>query len=305
MRTLVLLALAPLLAGAHCVSVASDRILAGDLATAVPLFQALDPETPLGFAPFPGTVRILSSRDLRLLAGRHGLMQAPGEVVPATCVERTVHRLSHDEVEAALLSALSIRDAKMDVLDFSAQPVPAGRLQFQRATLSRPPAADPQTPVMWRGRYAYDEGRHSLAFWAKVRITVDRDVFVAAETISAGSVIRASQLKTVRMPCFPWPESASNFSFEIVGKIARRTIPAGLRISPESLDNPKDVIRGETVHVRVVNGATTISLDAVAQSSGSKGESIVVHNPSSGKNFRALVTDRGRVIVIPSAESRL
>jgi len=59
------------------------------------------------------------------------------------------------------------------------------------------------------------------------------------------------------------------------------------------------------VHVTVVNGAATITLDAIAQSSGTKGESILVHNPSSGRTFRALIEERGRVKVVPSTESAL
>lgn len=88
-----------------------------------------------------------------------------------------------------------------------------------------------------------------------------------------------------------------------MGKAARRAIPAGQRIVPEALGDPKDVSQGETVHVKVVDGAATITLAAVAQSSGTKGESILVHNPSSGKSFRAVIEARGQVIVVPTPGS--
>jgi flagella basal body P-ring formation protein FlgA len=51
------------------------------------------------------------------------------------------------------------------------------------------------------------------------------------------------------------------------------------------------------VHVTVVDGSARLSLDAVAQSSGRKGESILMHNPSTGKNFHAVVEERGKATV--------
>jgi flagella basal body P-ring formation protein FlgA len=46
----------------------------------------------------------------------------------------------------------------------------------------------------------------------------------------------------------------------------------------------------------VIDGSATLSLDTIAQSSGKKGESILVHNPSTGKNFRAVVEEKGKAI---------
>jgi flagella basal body P-ring formation protein FlgA len=40
-----------------------------------------------------------------------------------------------------------------------------------------------------------------------------------------------------------------------------------------------------------------LSLEATAESAGRKGESIVVRNPATGKSFRAVVEQKGKVIV--------
>ena len=47
--------------------------------------------------------------------------------------------------------------------------------------------------MIWRGKLVYD-GQRSLVVWAKVRISVDRDVFLAARDIPKGAVIRADQV---------------------------------------------------------------------------------------------------------------
>lgn len=295
------------LASAVCVPVPTDKIVARDIAGTVPLFEQLAPETPIGFTPFPGTQRVLSSRELFLIASNHGLMFPPGAPAPSLCVQRAVRPLSVEDVRFALWSTLGVADAEMEILEISNQPVPPGRLEFHREELNRPRMGDPQYPVIWRGQLVYD-GQHSLAVWAKVRMSVKREAVIASEAIPAGSVIRAGQLKTILRQQFPLLESFQSSSptiNEIAGKMARRTLASGERIVASSVEDAKDVIRGQTVRVKVVDGAATITLDGVAQSSGTKGESVIVHNPSSGKNFGALIEDRGRVIVVLSPESTL
>jgi flagella basal body P-ring formation protein FlgA len=279
---------------AQCVPVASGKIVARDLAGAIPLFERLDPETVIGFAPFPGVQRVLSSRELLSVAERHGL--DPDGPMRSVCVERATHPLNPAELNLTLLAALGIADARLEVLDFSNQPLPQGRLDFPLAGLNKPPGDLPEGPVIWRGRLVYD-GDRSLAVWAKVRIAVERPVLVAAEQISSGASIRAGQLKMLQVRMFPfsgpWLDSIS----EAVGKTARREIIAGQRIAPAALAQPQDVHRADQVRVRVVDGLATLSLDTVAESSGSKGETIMLRNPATGKIFRATVEDKGRAVM--------
>jgi flagella basal body P-ring formation protein FlgA len=296
MRTLAIFAVVAGLSRAACVAVPSSKILARDLATAIPLFQALDPGVVIAFAPFPGTVRILSSRDIFLTARRYRLAFAGGEAAPSLCVERVVRHLSIEEVTAALLSALDIARVRLEILEFSNQPLPPGRLAFQRASLSQPPGNNPLTPVIWRGNLIYDD-HHSLAVWAKVRISVDCEVFLAADTIPMGTVIRAEQVAATHISQFPLLQPSPRLPLVVAGKIARRTLAAGQRIVGEDLEELKDVLRGETVHVQAMDGGASIRFDAIAQSSGQKGETIMVHNPSSGRNFRALIAGREQVVV--------
>src|SRR5579863_4464101 len=304
MKTAAILIVVASWATAACITVPSDKILARDLSAAIPVFQALDPDAIIGFSPFPGTERILSSRELLLTARRYGLAFRAGELAPSLCVQRIVHALSVEEVRAALLSALDNPEGRLEILEFSNKPVPPGRLLFQLTAVNKPLGNNPATPVIWPGKLIYDD-QHSLSVWAKVRMSVDRAVFLAKETIPKGQVIVAEQIVTARMPQFPSPHEPPSSVSWIVGKVARRTIAAGQRVSLEALQDPLDVVKGETIHVKVVDGAATITLDAVAQSSGNKGETILVHNSSSGKSFRAVIEERGRVVVIPTAGSTL
>ena len=299
MRIAIILAATVGLARAACISVPSSNIVARDISRAVPLFQQLDPETPIGFTPFPGIQRVLSSRELFGIAARYGLSFPPGETAPSVCVQRAVRTLSAPELKPVLLSALGIPAVQMEILEVSSQLVPPGRLEFRREGLNRPPGGNPQSPVIWRGRLVYD-GQHSLAIWAKVRLAVSRQMVAAVEEIPAGTAIRPDQIKSIVSPQFPELESSSNPQLtteKMVGMVARRRIAAGGTIEASALEYAKDISRGETVHVSVIDGGATISLDGVAEASGNKGQTIVVHNPSNGKNFRALIAGKGQVVV--------
>jgi flagella basal body P-ring formation protein FlgA len=296
MRTVAIFAAVAGLAPAACIGVPSSNILARDLATTVPLLRALDPGTIISFAPFPGTVRVLSSHDVVLTARRYGLAFPAGETAPTVCVERIVRALSPEEVRAALLLALDAADVRLEVLAFSKQPLPPGRLEFPRAGLNRPPGNDPAAAVFWRGQLIYDDKR-SLVVWAKVRISVDHEILIATQTIPKGAVIRTDQVATARIRQFPSIEPAGGPPLVAAGKVARRTLPAGQPIVAGELDDLEDVLRGDTVHVQAIDGGASIRFDATAQSSGKKGEIIVIHNPSSGRNFRALIEGREKVLV--------
>src|ERR1700687_1092100 len=299
MRTLLVLIFATLGAHAACVSVPSDRIVVRDLAGAVAIFQGLDPEMQVGFAPMPGTQRILAGRELILLAARHGVVVSPGSLVPDLCVQREAHVISRGEMKAALVAPVRIADADVELIEFTRQALPSGRLEFQHAALNKPPPSAPQSPVIWRGRVIYD-GQHSAVVWAKVRITVERQILIAAEAIPAGTVVRAEQIKITSHRQFPFSAPSMDSPELAIGKVARRGIPAGQRIVAGALEEPKEVARGEKIHVRVIDGLATLSFEGIAESAGKKGESILVHNPASGRIFRGVLEEEGKVVVRPS-----
>lgn len=280
-------------ASGACVRVSSDRIMARDLFDAAPMLAGLQADLAIGFAPLPGTQRVLRASELAAIANRNGVAV---ENVPDVCVERALHLISVDEMRAALVAALGIPDAQLDILEFSNVPLPAGRLEFQRSALNQPPPGAPETPVIWRARLVYD-GRHSATVWARVRIIVTRPVLIAAEDIPAGTLIQNRHVKSVQSRQFPFSGDALASPDAIMGKIVRRSLKSGQRFTAAMLEEPRDVVKGDIIHVRVIDGQATLSLDAIAQSSGNKGETILVHNSASGRNFRALVEEKGKAVV--------
>jgi flagella basal body P-ring formation protein FlgA len=281
-----------------CVGVPSERVVAGQLVDAVPVLRQLVPGTFLGFAPLPGLVRVISGRELSLIASRGGVILSDA---PDVCIERVLRPITSVEMQAALQAALGIPEAELTVEDFSSQPLPPGQLEFQRSTLGHPAPNAPSSPVFWRGRLIYDQ-RHGVPVWAKVRILVDRTVFLAVQDITAGTMLRAGDVLVSTVREFPFSAATPEFATEIIGKVARRLIRTGQRITSKALDEPKDVTRGDIVQVKVIDGRAALSFDGIAVSSGKKGETILVHNSASGRNFRAVVEEKGMAVVRPSVQ---
>jgi flagella basal body P-ring formation protein FlgA len=272
---------------AGCIPVPGERIVARDLARALPAFAALPPDLALGYAPSPGAVRTYAAAEVSRLARRYGLTVEPGA---QACFLGPVETLTGERVAAAMQAAMP--GARIEVLEFSRQPVPPGELQFPLSGLAASPVSGPPPVVLWRG-HIRRPGQDDFPVWAKARIRVSGTRAVAAEALPPGRPIARAQ---VRLEAYEGPVPFPALS-EVVGRAPRRPIAAGEAILPQWLEQPKEVLRGERVRVEVRSGQTRLLLEGQAQSAGRRGETIPVRNPASGRVFRARVQERGRVAV--------
>ena len=170
---------------ADCVPVAGERVLAGDLARAVPAFAGLPPELALGYAPAPGSRRAYSAAELARLAGRYGLTIEPGL---EACLARPAGTLTPERVTAAMLA--TVPQARIEVLELSRQPVPLGELHFPISGLSGAQASEPASSRLWRGQVR-QPGRDDFPIWAKVRILISGTRAVASDELLPRAAYRA------------------------------------------------------------------------------------------------------------------
>ena len=283
---MLLLSLAALAAStAQCLPVSGPRILAGDMARAVPIFASLAPDLALGYAPASGARRTYGAAELARLAGRYGLVVEPGM---EACFTWPMETLSPVRVAAALSAAMP--EAHIEVVEFSRQPIPSGELRFPPSGLRADQAT--RSPLLWHGVVSAS-GRDDFPVWAKVRIQVSGTRVTATEALVPGRPIERAQLRAE--PC-QGPPGLPDLS-QVVGWEPRRLIPAGTVIERQWLDVPADVLRGERVRVEIRSGQARVLLEGQAESSGRRGEVIGVRNPANGRILRATVAERGRVVV--------
>jgi flagella basal body P-ring formation protein FlgA len=280
MPFLLLAALAP--AGAQCLPVLGDRIRAGDMARAVPAFAGIPPELDLGSASAAGARRTYGTAELARLARRYGLAVEPGM---EACFVRPVETLTGERVAAALGAAMPA--ARIEVVEFSRQPIPPGVLRFPVSGLRTDQAG--WSALLWRGVISVS-GRDDFPIWAKVRIQVSGRRTIATRTLAPGRPIEGAQ---VREEPYQGPPGLPDLS-QVVGRVPRRPIPEGAVIEGQWLDAPADVVRGDRVRVEIRSGRARLILEAQAEASGRRGEVIAVRNPANGKILRVTVADRGR-----------
>src|SRR5579864_8404507 len=201
---------------AACIPVDGDRILARDLVPAVPAFQALPPETVIGFAPVPGARRLFYAVELARLAARYQLtLDSPQQL----CVERTTEELTADRVRQALGASVGQPGAHIDLVDFSRYRVPRGEIQFPPGGITAP--ADPATPALWRGFVKY-AGNRQFSIWARVRIWVATPRVVAQRPLAAGRAIEADAVHVETAETFPFGRQPAASLDLVIGRVPRR-----------------------------------------------------------------------------------
>src|SRR5512135_2501405 len=101
-----------------CLPIQDDRIYARALAASVPAFAGVAGDFALGYAPAPGTRRVVKGDALERLARNQGV---PAEALPDVCFERAMATLEAGEILEAMRSAWNNTDVRMELRSFSPQ----------------------------------------------------------------------------------------------------------------------------------------------------------------------------------------
>jgi len=287
------LVLCALAASSGCLPVKGDRIRAGDLARAIPAFAAAPPETVLGHAPAPGARRVFRFPELKRLAARHGVSIDPAE---EACFTVPVRPLATEELVAAMGRSLGEAGVRIEILDHSRFPAPAGTIEFPLSGLGQPAAPHGTAPVVWKGFVRYG-GERRFRVWARVKVSAPARCIVALEPLPARKPIELHQVRMEDCERFPSPGSRTVSVEDAAGRLPRRAVPAGAWLSVEETEAPKAVARGEMVAVEARMGAAEVRFEGRAESAGGTGDVVSVRNPSSGRIFKARVKRKGLVAV--------
>jgi flagella basal body P-ring formation protein FlgA len=276
-----------------CLPVQDDRIHARDVTAAVPAFSAVAADFVLGYAPAPGTRRVFKGEALQKFASTQKVTL---EAAPDVCFERAMADLTAGQVLEAMRSAWSAPDVRMELRSFSPQIVPQGRVVFPRAGLQLPAVADPQAEVVWRGYVLYGNNRR-FSISARARITTTTTRVIALADLAVGEAVREDQVRLESFDTFALDDRPARNLDEVVGYVPRSAIRSGSTVLRSQLSRAPEVARGDVVKVEVTAGGAHLLFEGKAQTDGVTGKTILVKNLTSGKDFRAVVTGKGKVSV--------
>jgi len=282
-----------------CYPVQDDRIFARDVTAAIPAFARVPADFALGYAPAPGTRRVFKGAALERLALNQGVTL---ESSPDVCFERAMATLEAREILEALRSSWNGPDVNhgpgvnMELRSWSPQVAPQGKVVFPRTGLQMPAVSDPQAEVVWRGYVIYGNNRR-FGISARARITTSATRVVAVTDLSAGETVREDQVRLETFDSFALDDRPARRLEEVVGYLTRARIRAGSAVLRNQLNRAPEITRGDLVRVEVTAGGAHLAFEGKAESNGTTGATILVKNPSSGKDFRARVTGKGKVSV--------
>ncbi len=126
-----------------------------------------------------------------------------------------------------------------------------------------------------------------------VRAELWNDVWVARQPLPTGSVFDSGLLDVRRADLLrernALPATAGGNDF-----VLARYVPAGQTLAWRDLMRRPLVRKGETVEVSAVDGALTVTVKAVAVQDAGRGETVLVRNLETRKEFSAVVVADGR-----------
>lgn len=279
----------------RCVKVDSERIVVGDLAPSIVELSALDRSTVVGFAPRFGASRIFSPHDILLLGRKLGV---PVDItrLPPICVERMGTIISEAQIRDAIAATLAGSPVTIEVVDFSRMAVPPGRVEFPRSGAPASARDDQTDPVLWRGKVVDHLGM-TFPIWARVRLLIEDSIVIAAEDLKPGEPITREQvlLVSIKRPAFA--DQRPLTIDQVAGKLPSREVRKGMQVTANVLRDPLAVVSGDMVRVTTSVGEAQVRFDGKAQTSGRKGDTVLVQNPASGHSLRARVIEKGVVTV--------
>lgn len=279
-----------------CETIANDRILGEDLARALPGFLNKIPgDAVIGYSPTPGARRIFKSLELQRIGAPYGVGVEPEA---EACFEWSLQTLTEDVVRSAIRDSLASPDARIDVLAISRELAPAGKVSFPISGLLASTLSGPDTPVTWRGEVLY-HGSRKFSVWARVKISATMTRVVATQLILPGQNVEADQVRVETYDDFPLRNDIARNLEEVVGRVPRRAIRAGLPVFRLDLIEPFQVRRGDLVDVTAIAGAAQLRMPALAETQGRQGDMISLKNPRTGKIFRARIEGKDRALVLP------
>jgi flagella basal body P-ring formation protein FlgA len=174
----------------------------------------------------------------------------------------------------------------------SAEPllVPKGQLSLPPSGFQLLSANDGFCSFLWRGSVEFDSHR-LIGVKVLGRYQAETVHFVAKRNLQPGEVLGAIDYEVITEPGCSRGAEARPTSLE--GSIMRRALNRGDNIEAAVLKAPPVVEEGTAIRVIASVGGASVSIEAVAEKPGRRGESVFVQNRESGKRIRVLLTGKG------------
>lgn len=140
-------------------------------------------------------------------------------------------------------------------------------------------------------------GQRPWRMYTTPEVVIEGQALVASRAIARGERLSADLVHTETVTVNDSHRGYVSSLDAIDGMTARRPINQGVAITPELLDAPNAVSRGDHVMIIATNGVFSVTSRGKALADASVGEQVMVENLKSSRTIRANVIAPGKVQV--------
>ena len=277
-----------------CLMIKGKWVTAGDLTTRIPEFANIGPGIRILAAPMPSIRRFVSNGNLELLAQKHNV--GPLQKVQSICLEQATIDIPRDAILQTLEESFKgLDDSKkgtLELLNYYPKRAPEGTIQFQRNGLQTACITGACGTFRWRGSMQL-AGGGSLPLTAEVRLMMDETAPVALRNLAVGTKIGPHDFILSEKRIFWHPKTTSPVGI-LVGQIVCKLVKSGDVISAQSVRMAREVEIGESIELQVHSGNLLLVTQAIAETGGRTGSTVIVSNPNNKKKFAAKVIGQAK-----------
>ncbi len=224
----------------------------------------------------PRLLQLLRPAALAALLAVAGPIRAAAPVQPAEYLPRLAAELT------AHFGAVG--ELQLDLLRPWSPPVGAAG-DWSLTVVAPPPSLSPQMIVRVR---VVQAGRPLGEWNLPLRAQLWGEAFVARQPVARGEPLDLSQLDLRRVD-FLRDKDALPAATDLAQLAVARPVAAGATLSWRDVARRQLVQRGDRIDVVASSGALVVTMKALAMQGGALGETIVVRNPESRRDFSAVV----------------
>ncbi len=252
----------------------------------------------LGPAPAPGGRQIVEAPQLAAIARANGLAWRPSSGAERVVIERPGRALPREDVLLALRAALRPQglddEMELEPIGFAAPMVPERafvQLAVEGAVLDAAGARFSATLAVLA------EGQPTQRIRLGGRVVSTLPMVVATRRLGAGDVVRAGDVRVIRVPASRLRPGAAQEVEQVVGQALRRPAMADQPMVVADLMPRAMVQRGQTVVMVFESPGITLTAQGRAMEAAPRGATVPVMNLASRTVVEAEVIALGRVRV--------
>lgn len=133
------------------------------------------------------------------------------------------------------------------------------------------------------------------SLYVPVLVSLFKEVLVAKESLPRGKLLQETDLKQMKYDLARLPHGYISEYADIAGMKLKRPLVAGAALTPNMIEKPRIISRGQRVTILVQVGGMEVRTSGKALAHGAAGERIAVENIKSRRKLEGTVLASGEV----------